>query len=63
LNFCIWTSWIFWERVQNDGDWTLFCPAKTPQLNDVYGVEFTKLYIEAENDKTISSKYKKVIKA
>jgi ribonucleoside-diphosphate reductase alpha subunit len=62
LNICIWTSWIFWDRLKNDGNWTLFCPARVPQLNDIYGEEFTKAYIEAENDPTIKSKHKKVIR-
>ena len=63
LNICLWTSWIFWERVRTNGNWTLFCPARVPQLNDICGVEFTKKYIEAENDATISSRHKKVINA
>lgn len=63
LNFCIWTSWIFWDRIKNDGNWTLFCPAKVPQLNNIYGVEFTKAYIAAENDHSIAPRHKKVLKA
>lgn len=63
LNTCLWTPWIFWERIKNNGKWTLFCPAVTPQLNDVYGEEFTRLYIEAENDPNIKPHHKKVINA
>lgn len=63
LNICLWTSWIFWERVRTNGKWTLFCPARVPQLNDVYGVEFTKAYLAAEEDTTIASRHKKVINA
>ena len=63
LNICLWTSWIFWERVRTNGIWTLFCPARIPQLNDLYGVEFTKAYLAAEKDTTIASRHKKVINA
>lgn len=63
LNICLWTSWIFWERVKEDGDWTLFCPARAPQLNNLYGTEFTKAYLAAEQDTTIKPHHKKVIKA
>jgi ribonucleoside-diphosphate reductase alpha subunit len=63
INICLWTSWIFWERIRTDGVWTLFCPAKTPQLNDISGEEFTRAYISAEQDPSISDKYKKVVNA
>jgi len=63
LNICLWTSWIFWERIKNNENWTLFCPAYVPQLNDVYGEQFTKEYIKAENNPNIGNKYKKVINA
>lgn len=63
INICLWTSWIFWQRVQEDGKWTLFCPARVPQLNDLYGKEFTKAYEAAEKDPTIASHHKKVISA
>lgn len=63
LNYCLWTSWIFWERIKNDGKWTLFCPARVKHLNKLCGKEFSKAYIAAENDPTISDKHKKVVKA
>lgn len=63
LNPSLWTSWLFWERVRSDGDITLFCPAKTPQLNDVYGKEFERLYIEMENDPNIAVGYRNKVKA
>lgn len=63
INTCLWTSWLFWERVRQNGDWTLFCPAIVPHLNKLYGVEFAKAYIAAENDNSIPARYKKVIKA
>lgn len=63
LNICLWTSWLFWERVRTDGKWTLFCPARVPQLNDLYGTEFTKAYLAAEEDPNILPRHKKVISA
>lgn len=46
-------SWLFWERVKNDGTWTLFCPAITKKLNDVYGLDFEKAYLEYEKDEEL----------
>jgi ribonucleoside-diphosphate reductase alpha chain len=63
INICLWTSWIFWQRVRSNGTWTLFCPARVPQLNELYGEEFTKAYIAAEADPTIKPHHKKVINA
>lgn len=63
LNICIWTSWLFWERLRADGMWTLFCPAKTPQLNEVYGKEFERLYLQAEVDTSIHPRYRKQVRA
>jgi len=63
LHISLWTSWLFWERVRTNGKWTLFCPAKVPQLNNLYGEKFAKAYIEAENDPSIAPHHKKVISA
>ena len=49
-------SWLFWERFKNDEYWTLFCPALTEKLNDVYGIEFEKLYLMYESDTKIVSR-------
>lgn len=48
INTCIITSDMFWRRVKEDGDWTLFCPALTKHLNKVSGKQFDELYIETE---------------
>lgn len=61
INTSIWTSWIFWERVKKDEDWVLFCPAKTSLLNDTWGLEFEKHYLEYEKDMSI--KQRKTVKA
>lgn len=63
LNTCLWTSWLFWKRLQNNQDWTFFCPAKTKSLNNLYGLEFEKEYIRLEQDKSIDPRHKKTIPA
>ena len=63
INTCLWTSWVFWDRIRTNGKWTLFCPARTPHLNELYGEAFTKAYIDAENDPTILAHHKKVVNA
>lgn len=36
------------ERVEANGQWSLFCPNEAPGLADVYGDEFKRLYEEYE---------------
>lgn len=44
LFFALWTPDLFMQRVQDNTDWTLFCPNEAPGLADVYGDEFKELY-------------------
>jgi ribonucleotide reductase alpha subunit len=48
INTTIWCSWLFWKRIKNKDKWTLFCPAKTKELNDLWGEEFEKKYVQFE---------------
>ena len=48
LFYALWISDLFMERVEADGDWTLFCPSEAPGLADVYGDEFKELYTRYE---------------
>ena len=48
LFYALWISDLFMERVEADGDWTLFCPSEAPGLADVYGDEFKALYTRYE---------------
>lgn len=48
LNLAHWIPDLFMERVETDGQWSLFDPAKVPHLTDLYGEEFRRAYIEAE---------------
>ncbi len=60
VNYALWFPWLFWDRLEKDDKWTLFCPAETPKLNNKWGTEWTDQYILYENDPTIP---KKVINA
>jgi ribonucleoside-diphosphate reductase alpha chain len=59
LFLAVWTPDLFFERVQSNGDWTLFCPNEAPGLSDVYGQEFVKLYERYEAE----GKGRKTVKA
>lgn len=63
LNIALWTPWLFFKRVREDGDWTLFDPKQVPELNNANCEELERLYLEAEANPHISPKHKKTIKA
>ena len=44
------------KQVENDGDWFLMCPDKSPGLNDVYGDEFKELYWKYVKEKKYNSR-------
>ena len=44
LFYALWISDLFMERVEADGEWSLFCPDEAPGLADCYGAEFRELY-------------------
>jgi ribonucleotide reductase alpha subunit len=39
------------ERVEKNKLWSLMCPSKCPNLYSTHGAEFTKIYLEYENNK------------
>ena len=45
-NTAVWISDEFMKRVQNDDDWYLFDPLEVPDLNELYGAEFSARYAE-----------------
>ena len=59
LFYALWISDLFMERVEADGEWSLFCPNEAPGLADVYGDKFRELYTRYENEgrarKTVSA--------
>ena len=48
LFYGLWIPDLFMKRVINDESWTLMCPNQCKGLQDVYGEEFDKLYIQYE---------------
>ena len=42
--YALWTPDLFMERVEQNADWSFFCPNECPGLQDAYGEEFKKLY-------------------
>jgi ribonucleoside-diphosphate reductase alpha subunit len=50
LFYALWIPDLFMEKVENNEDWTLFCPNEAPGLSDCYGDEFEKLYNKYVNE-------------
>ena len=48
LNLANWVPDLFMKRVEADELWSLFDPKVVPHLSDLYGEEFEKAYIDAE---------------
>ena len=63
LFLALWTPDLFMQRIEQDGNWTLFDPAKAPGLIDAYDSDshkaFTELYEKYESE----GKGEKTIKA
>ena len=59
LFYALWICDLFMKRVEEDGQWSLFCPNEAPGLQDCYGDEFEKLYTRYE----LEGKARKTIKA
>lgn len=50
LFHAIWACDLFFERLKDDQQWTLFDPKKVPKLFDTYGEEFNALYHKYEEE-------------
>jgi ribonucleoside-diphosphate reductase alpha subunit len=59
LFYALWIPDLFMKRVENNEEWSLFCPNEAPGLADCYGEEFEKLYEKYERE----GKFRKQIKA
>lgn len=55
----MWTPDLFMKRVEENGDWSLFCPNEAPGLADCWGEVFEKLYTQYEKE----GRARKTIKA
>lgn len=59
LFYALWMNDLFMQRVEDNVDWSLFCPNEAPGLADCYGAEFEKLYTQYEAE----GRARKTIKA
>jgi ribonucleotide reductase alpha subunit len=50
LFYALWIPDLFMERVRDNKDWTLMCPDKCKDLQNVYGDKFKELYEKYENE-------------
>lgn len=74
MNTALWVNDLFMERVDQEGDWYLFCPSEAPNLHETYGETFRAEYLslcekaeagELKRFKKIKAKdlWKKVLKS
>ena len=59
LFYAMWISDLFMQRVEDNGDWSLFCPHEAPGLAECYGKDFEALYEKYEKE----GRARKTIKA
>eukprot|EP01123_Difflugia_compressa_P007805 TRINITY_DN2175_c0_g1_i1.p1 TRINITY_DN2175_c0_g1~~TRINITY_DN2175_c0_g1_i1.p1 ORF type:complete len:637 (-),score=106.55 TRINITY_DN2175_c0_g1_i1:162-1913(-) len=59
LFYALWVPDLFMRRVEENGEWSLFCPNEAKGLFDVWGDQFDKLYESYERE----GKARKTIKA
>lgn len=48
MNTANWIPDLFMKRVCEEGKWTLFSPSDTPDLHELYGLEFEQRYVAYE---------------
>jgi ribonucleoside-diphosphate reductase alpha chain len=59
LFYALWIPDLFMKRVEQDGEWSLFCPNEAPGLHESWGDNFEKLYEQYERE----GRARKTIKA
>ena len=59
LFYALWVPDLFMRRVEENGEWSLFCPDESPGLSDVWGDKFEELYMKYEQE----GRYKKKVSA
>ncbi|MEX1202226.1 MAG: ribonucleoside-diphosphate reductase subunit alpha [Ferruginibacter sp.] len=59
LFYAMWICDLFMKRVEDDAEWSLFCPNEAPGMQDCYGDEFEVLYTKYEAE----GRARKVVKA
>ena len=58
LNLANWVPDLFMKRVRDDAMWSLFDPKTLPELVDLYGEEFEKAFVAAEEKKLYAKQLK-----
>ena len=58
MNTANWIPDLFMKRVTEGGDWTLFSPADTPDLHDLYGKAFEERYMAEYEEMTRTGELK-----
>ena len=58
LFYGLWICDLFMERVEQDKEWSLFCPKNAPGLADCFGDEFNALYLKYEQEKRFNKQVK-----
>ncbi|MDY0264168.1 MAG: ribonucleoside-diphosphate reductase subunit alpha [Epsilonproteobacteria bacterium] len=53
----LWINDLFMKRVEANAIWTLFDPAETSDLSEVYGEEFERRYLAYEQNESISKEH------
>jgi len=59
LFYALWIPDLFMKRVEQDGEWSLFCPNEAPGLHESWGDKFEELYEQYERE----GRARKTIKA
>ncbi len=59
LFYALWMPDLFMKRVEENGEWSLFCPNEAPGLQECFGEAFEKLYTQYEAE----GRARKTIKA
>lgn len=60
LFYALWIPDLFMKRVEKDENWSLFCPNEAPDLSEVYGEKFERLYLAYEKQE---GKKRRTVKA
>ena len=62
MNTANWIPDLFMQRVEENGEWTLFSPDEVPDLHDLYGLAFAERYLvhEARADRGEIAVHKRV---
>jgi ribonucleoside-diphosphate reductase alpha chain len=59
LFYALWMPDLFMKRVEENGEWNLFCPHEAPGLHECWGDEFEQLYTRYEKE----NRARKTVKA